>query len=71
MPLAQVQYQVMTDMVYLVLKPGSQHWGLFIPQESENHVNVCLASVWDVKEPLRMTSTLAVTILSASRETLA
>ena len=35
-------------------------------RESENHVNVGPVSIWDVKEPLRTTSTLAVTILSAS-----
>ena len=34
--------------------------------ESENHVNVGPVSLWDVKEPLRTTSTLAVTTLSAS-----
>ena len=33
---------------------------------SENHVNVGPVSIWDVKEPLRTTSTLAVTILSDS-----
>ena len=48
---------------------GSQHWGLCIPRESENHVNVGPVSIWDVKEPPRTTSTLAVTILSASIET--
>ena len=48
------------------IKSGSQHWGLCIPRESENHVNVGPISIWDVKEPLRMTSTLAVTILSDS-----
>jgi len=36
------------------------------PHESENHVNVGPVSIWDVKEPLRTTSTLAVTILSDS-----
>ena len=36
-----------------------------IPCELENHGNV---SVWDVKEPLRTASTLAVTTLSASIE---
>ena len=45
-----------------------QHWGLCVPRESENHVNVGPVSIWDVKEPLRTTSTLAVTILSASIE---
>ena len=49
-------------MVYLVLKPGSQHWGLCILCESENHVKVGPVSVWDVKEPLRMTSTLCASI---------
>ena len=34
--------------------------------ESQNHVNVGPVSIWDVKEPLRPTSTLAVTILSDS-----
>ena len=38
------------------------------PRESENHVNVGRVSIWDVKEPLRTTSTLAVTIFSASIE---
>ena len=33
---AQVQYVVREDLVYLVLKPGSQYWGLCIPRESEN-----------------------------------
>ena len=42
------------------------HWGLCIPRESENPVNVGSVSIWDVKEPLRTTSTLAVTILSDS-----
>ena len=35
-----------------------------VNRESENHVNVGPVSIWDVKEPLRKTSTLAVTILS-------
>ena len=33
---------------------------------SENHVNVGPVSIWEVKEPLRTTSTLAMTILSDS-----
>ena len=45
-------------------KSGSQHWGLCIHRESENHVNVGPVSIWDVKEPLRTTSTMPVTILS-------
>ena len=55
-------------MVYLLLKPGSQHWGLRIHRESDNHVNVSPVSIWDIKEPLRTTSTLAVTTLSANIE---
>ena len=47
-------------------KSGSQHWGLCIPRESENHDNVGPVSIWDVREPLRTTSTLAVTMLSDS-----
>ena len=39
---------------------------LCIPRESENHVNVGPVSIWDVKETLRTTSTLAVSILSDS-----
>ena len=35
---------------------GSQHWGLYIPRESENHVNVGPVSVWDIKDPLRLKS---------------
>ena len=35
-------------------------------RESENHVNVGPVSIWEVKDPLRTTSTLAVTILSDS-----
>jgi len=50
----------------LLLKPGSQHWGLYTPCELENRVNVSHVSILDVKEPLRMASTLAVTTLSAS-----
>jgi len=36
-------------MVYLVLKPGSEHWRLCIPCESMNHFNVGPVSIWDVK----------------------
>ena len=36
-----------------------------------NRVNVGFILIWDLKEPLRMTSTLAVTILSVSIERLA
>jgi hypothetical protein len=63
-----VKYLVTAGMVYSVLKPGSQHWGLCIPRELENHINVGPVSIWDVKEPMRTTSTLAVTSLSASIE---
>ena len=42
MPAARVQYPVMAGIVYLVLKPGSQHWG------SDNQVNVGPVSIWDV-----------------------
>ena len=62
--MARVQYPVTGGMIYLVVKPGSKHWG----HESENRVNVDPVSIWDVKEPLRTTSTLAVTTLSASIE---
>ena len=51
-------YPVMAGMVYL-LKPGSQHWGLCIPRQSESHVNVGPVSIWVVKEPARVTGTLA------------
>ena len=50
----------------VIKQSGSQHWGLCIPRESENHVNAGPVSIWDVKEPLRTTSTLAVTILGDS-----
>ena len=43
-----------------VIEAGSQHWGLCIPV---NHVNVGTVSIWDVNEPLRTTSTQAVTSL--------
>ena len=36
--------------------------------ESEDHVNIGSVSIWDEYEPLRMTSTLAVTTLNASIE---
>ena len=55
-------------MVYLPLKSCSQCVGLCIPCESENHINVGPILIWDVKEPWRMTSTLAVTTLSARIE---
>ena len=58
--MARVQYLVTAAMV---------NWILSIPRELENHVNAGPVSVWDVKEPLRTTSTLAVTTLSASTET--
>ena len=45
-----------------------QHWGLCIPRELGNHVDVGPVSICDVKESVTMTSTLAVTILSASIE---
>ena len=50
------------------VKPGSQHRGLFIPRDSENHFNVGQVSIWYIKEPLWTTSTLAVTTLSVSIE---
>ena len=65
---AQVQYPVMADMIYLLLKPGSQHLGLCIPCESENHVDVGPVSIWHVIEPLRTTSTLSAITLNASIE---
>ena len=52
-------------MAYLVKKPGSQHWGLRILCDLEIMQNV---SIWVVKEPLKMKSTLAVTTLTASIE---
>ena len=58
-----VQYQVTTGMI-LGNKPGSQYWGLCIPRESENHVNVSSVASWDVKEPLKTTSTFALTTLN-------
>ena len=48
-----VQYLVTEGMAYLLLKPGSQHWGLCIPHESENHVNVGTISIWDIKSNRR------------------
>ena len=54
MPAARVQYLVTADMVYLVLKPGSQHWGLCIRCESKNHFNVGPVSIWDVKKTLQI-----------------
>ena len=65
---ARIQYQVTACMIYLVLNPGPQHWGLCIPHESENPINVGTVSIRDLKEPLRMTNTLGVTTLSASIE---
>ena len=55
-------------MVYLVLKPDSQHWELCTPHESENHVNVGCVLMWDIKEPVRTTSTLTMSTLSACVE---
>ena len=62
----QVPNKCTCDRSDLVLNPGFQHWRLCIPRESENHINVYPVSIWDLKEPLRTTNTLAVTILSAS-----
>ena len=44
--------------------------GSMTASESDNHVIVGTVSIWDVKEPLRVrtTSTLAVTIITASIE---
>ena len=39
--------------------------GTVFPCESENHVNVGPVSIWDVKEPLRTTRTLAVTTFTS------
>ena len=50
------------------IQPGSRRWERCIPRESENHLNVGPVSIYDVKEPLRTTSTLVVTTLSASIE---
>ena len=54
--------------IHLVLKPGFQLWGLYIPCESENHVNVGHVTIWDINEPPMMTNTLSVTTLSANLE---
>ena len=70
MAVGWVKYLVTAGMVYSVLKPGSQHWGLCIPRELENHNNVGPVSIWDVKEPLRTASILPATTLSASIEML-
>ena len=51
-----------------MMKIMCMHKNECISITSENHVNVGPVSIWDVKEPLRTTSTLAVTILSASIE---
>ena len=40
---------------YICCKTCSLHC---IPRQSENHVNVGPVSVWDIKQPLRPTSTL-------------
>ena len=48
----------------VVVTTSACHWGLCIPRESGNHVNVGPVSIWYEKEPLRTTSTLAVTIIS-------
>ena len=51
------------------LIPDSQRWGLHIPSDSDDHVNVGpIVLVGDVKEPLRATCTLAMTTLSANKE---
>ena len=42
-------------------KHGSQHWELYIPRDSKITLNVGPISIWDIKEPLRPTSGLAVT----------
>jgi len=53
-----VKYPVTTCMVYLMSQPSSQHCGLCIPWIGESRY--CgSASIWDVKEPLRTTVTLA------------
>ena len=66
--MALVQYSHVADILYLVIKPDSQHWGLCILHELINHVNVGPIPIWHKKEPLRMTSTLRVTTLGASIE---
>ena len=63
-------------VVFGIKKPDSTYGDCErIPHESENHINVGPISIRDVKEPLRTTSTLAVTTLlltlSASTERLA
>ena len=65
--LNKAAYLETTDGV-VVTKSGSQYWGLCIRRESVNHVNVGPVSIWDVKEQLRTTSTLAVTVLGATIE---
>ena len=58
----------MTGVIFGVKMTGSQHWGLSISRKLENQINIGPISVWDVKEPLSTTGTLAVTTLSASIE---
>ena len=47
---------------YLVIKPGSQHWGQCM------FVNVGPVSIWEVIEPFRTPRTLAMNTLSFSIE---
>jgi len=44
--------RLLVCLIYLMLKPGSQHGGLCITCELENHVNAGPISIWDVKEEL-------------------
>ena len=46
---------------------GIKTWLSTLGTESGNHINVDTASVWDVKEPLRTTSIVAMTTLSIGR----
>ena len=59
-PAACVQYQVTTSKALNISD--------CVSHESENRVIVGIASIWEIKEPLRKTITLAVTPLIASRE---
>ena len=44
---------VVVSSTQIFIEAGFQHWGLCIPRESENHVNVGPVSIWDVNEPVR------------------
>ena len=53
----------------MVEKPGAHNWGLCNLCDSDDHINFGPVSlIGDVKEPPRMTCTLAVTTLIGSIE---